>query len=369
MRNSCKFNELVDKFLFEGKLVTGKSHVCGLINDTYIVDFEKEDGAIVKYVLQRINTDIFANPVQLMENIKSVTEHVAKKVRAEGGNPLRESLNLIPTIDGGTYYKTEDNEYWRAFIFIEGAKTYMMVQKPEDFYTCGKALGKFQEQLADFPADKLNETIPNFHNTWKRFEAFEKAVQEDKAGRVSSCKEDVDFILERKDETKVLVDLLEKGELPLRVTHNDTKYNNIMIDDITGEGICVIDLDTVMPGLSLYDFGDAIRSGATTAEEDEADLSKVNFDLNLYRQFTKGFLESAGASLTEKEIEYLPFSAKLITLELSMRFLMDHLNGDQYFKIARENHNLDRARNQLKLVKDMENNLEDMKAIVDEYCM
>ncbi|MGL5087533.1 MAG: phosphotransferase enzyme family protein, partial [Clostridium sp.] len=272
-----------------------------------------------------------------------------------------------PTIDNKTFYKTENGHYFRALVFIDGARTYMMVEKPEHLYTTGKTLGKFQEQLSDFPVSDLYETIPDFHNTKKRYEAFLEAVEEDKSARVAFCIGDIAFAMNRAKDAEVLVNLLSEGRLPLRVTHNDTKFNNVMIDDVTGEGIALIDLDTVMPGLSLYDFGDAIRSGATTALEDEGDLSKVNFDINLFEHFTKGYLETAKDALTETEIEYLPFSAKIITFELGMRFLMDHLNGDTYFKVCRKNHNLDRARNQFKLVVDMEENMDAMKEVIKKY--
>ncbi|MGL4109261.1 phosphotransferase enzyme family protein [Clostridium sp. LP20] len=362
---SCK--ELADKFKFCGELVNSELHICGHINDTHILDFVKEDGSNIKYILQRINTEVFPKVDELMSNIDKVTRHISEKVKAEGGDVTREGLSLIKTRDDKLYYKTENGDCFRAYHFIEGAKTYMKVENPNDFYKCGKALGKFQEQLSDFPADTVFETIPDFHNTYKRYEAFMEAVKNDPFNRVKDVQAEINFIRSRAEETSKLVDLLNEGKLPLRVTHNDTKFNNIMIDNKTGEAICVIDLDTVMPGLSLYDYGDSIRSGATTALEDEADLSKVNFDINLFELFTKGFLESCGKSLTDTEIEYLPFSAKLITLELSMRFLMDHINGDKYFQIHRSNHNLDRARNQLKLVSDMEDRMEEMKDIVKKY--
>lgn len=367
MKDCYNCGEIAEKFSFDGELTNSERLICGHINATYILDFTNEDGTKTKYILQRINNDVFPNVDGLMNNISMVTKHIAQKVKDENGDPMRESLNLVPTKDGKTYYKTNDGDYFRAFNFIDGARTYMMVENPMDFYKCGKALGKFQQQLADFPADKIYEIIPDFHNTSKRFEAFMNAVNNDPLGRAKECREEVDFIIERKNETAKLVDLLNEGKLPLRVTHNDTKFNNIMIDDETGEGICVIDLDTVMPGLSLYDYGDSVRSGATSALEDEADLSKVNFDMNLFELFTKGFLESAGEALTDLEVEYLAFAAKLITLELSMRFLMDHINGDVYFQVHRENHNLDRARNQLKLVKDMEERMDDMNEIVMKY--
>lgn len=362
---SCK--ELAEKFKFDGELINSELHICGHINNTHILNFKNEGGNINKYILQRINTDVFPNVEWLMSNIDRITRHISKKVKEAGGDTTRESLRLIETKDDKLYYETEDGDYFRAYHFIDGASTYMKVENPMDFYKCGKALGKFQEQLSDFPADTVYEIIPDFHNTAKRYKDFLEAVKKDEFGRASSVKSEIDFIVTREEETERLVNLLAEGKLPLRVTHNDTKFNNIMIDDITGEAICVIDLDTVMPGLSLYDFGDSIRSGATTALEDEVDLTKVNFDINLFDLFTKGFLESCGRSLTKCEIDNLAFSCKLITLELAMRFLMDHINGDAYFQIHRPNHNLDRARNQLKLVSDMEEQMDQMNEIVNKY--
>ncbi len=251
-----------------------------------------------------------------------------------------------------------------SYLFIEEAKTYQLVENPIHFNNAGKAFGRFLKYLADYPAASLYETIPDFHNTAKRYEDFLEAVRRDAKGRAKEIQTEIQFVRERAEDTKVLLTLLEKGALSLRVTHNDTKFNNVMIDDATGEGICVIDLDTVMPGLSLYDFGDAIRSGATTAQEDEMDLSKVWLDLTLFESFTKGFIETAGDSMTEMELEYIPFSARLMTLECGMRFLGDYLNGDIYFKVNREKHNLDRARNQLKLTADMEKKLDLMNEIV-----
>ena len=242
-----------------------------------------------------------------------------------------------------------------------------MVESAKDFYDSGVAFGNFQKMLADYPAKTLHETIPNFHNTPSRFRDFQKAVQEDKMGRAASAQEEIAFALARENDTKVLTDLLKAGELPLRVTHNDTKLNNILFDENTKKAICIIDLDTVMPGLSHYDFGDSIRFGASTGAEDEKDLSKIEMDLALFEAFTKGYLEGCGGSLTEKEIEMLPMGAKLMTYECGIRFLADYLEGDVYFKIHREGHNLDRARTQFKLVKDMEDKWTEMAAIVEKY--
>lgn len=361
------FKNIVKNFKFKGEFIEAKSHTCGHINDTFILIFENNNKEIVKYILQRINTNIFKKPDELMENIKNVTEHIKSKVIKENGNPLRETLNIIETLDNKSYYVSSDGNYFRAFVYITDAKTYQIVEEPIHMYKCGKALGKFQKQLSDFKVEKLYETIIDFHNTKKRYEAFLEAVNLDPLKRANLVKEEIKFVLDRVDDCEVLVNMIEKGKIPLRVTHNDTKFNNIMIDEKTDEAIAVIDLDTVMPGLAAYDFGDSIRSGATTALEDEIDLSKVNFDINLYEEFSKGFLEETKDSLTNLEKEYLPFGAKLMTFECGMRFLMDYINGDIYFKIQRENHNLDMARNQFKLVKDMEENMDKMKDIVFKY--
>lgn len=362
-----RLRELSENFNLEGKFLKGNTHNSGHINDTFIIEVLTVQGEIKKYVLQRINTNIFKEPEKLMENIQKVTEHIGRKVEKVGGDPMRETLNLVKTKNGKNYHVDEDGDHWRVYHFIEGAKTYMKVEKPEHMYKTGKALGIFQKQLSDFPVENLHETLPNFHNTAMRFDNFKKSVDNNLASRVDLVRDEIQFILSREKDTKVLVDILENGGFPLRVTHNDTKFNNIMIDEVTDEGIAVIDLDTVMPGLSLYDFGDSMRSGATTALEDEVDLEKVNFSIELFEEYTRGFLETAGDTLTEKELDYLAFSAKVITLEQAMRFLGDYLDGDIYYKITRENHNLDRARNQIKLVKDMEANMEKMKEIVQKY--
>jgi thiamine kinase-like enzyme len=303
-----------------------------------------------------------------MENISGVTSFLRKKIIEAGGDPDRETLNLIPTKDNGFFYKSLDGNYWRGYIFIEKANTYQIVENLDHFYNAGKAYGKFQKLLESYPADTLYETIPDFHNTKKRYETFLTSVEKDVKNRASGVKNEIEFVIKRAKDTAVLVDLLDKGKLPLRVTHNDTKFNNVMIDDATGEGVCVIDLDTVMPGLSLYDFGDSIRSGANPADEDEKDVSKVWMDLELFEHFTKGFLEQTRESLTPLEIEYLPFSAKIMTFECGMRFLTDYLSGDVYFKIHRQEHNLDRTRTQFKMVADMEEKKEQMQRIVRKYC-
>ncbi len=339
----------------------------GHINDTFLVTVEQQEGSKHRVILQRMNKTIFTKPVEVMENIMGVTAFLKKKILENGGNPDRETLIVIQTVDGKPYFVDSFNEYWRCYLFIEGATCYDQVQSPEDFYESAYAFGNFQRLLADYPADTLHETIAGFHDTKARFAVFQKAVAEDVCGRAAKVQKEIDFVLAHEDVANVFTDLLAKSEVPLRVTHNDTKLNNVMIDNETHKGICVIDLDTVMPGLAMNDFGDAIRYGASTAAEDEKDLHKVGCDMRLFECFTKGFVEGCGGRLTAKEIELLPLGAKVMTFECGMRFLTDYLQGDVYFKVHREDHNLDRCRTQFKLVQDMENKWDIMQEIVRKY--
>ena len=338
-------------------------HGNGHINDTYLVICD-DAGNVKKYILQRMNHSIFRNPQALMENVAGVTSYLQEKIRERNGDPNRETLSVIKTKDGKNYFEDSLHNFWRVFPFIEDTYCLEKVENAGDFYDCAQAFGSFQRQLADYPAETLHETIPLFHHTTSRFQTFQKAVREDPLGRADSVREEINFALAREADTHVLTDLLEKGELPLRVTHNDTKLNNILFDAVTKKALCIIDLDTVMPGLSLYDFGDAIRTGANTGAEDETDLSKIGLDLSLFETFTDGFLTGCAGSLTPLEIELLPMGAKLMTYECGIRFLADYLVGDVYFKIHREHHNLDRARTQFKLVADMEAKWEEMAEIV-----
>ena len=338
-------------------------HGNGHINDTYLVICD-DAGNVKKYILQRMNHSIFRNPQALMENVAGVTSYLQEKIRERNGDPDRETLSVIKTKDGKNYFEDSLHNFWRVFPFIEDTYCLEKVENAGDFYDCAQAFGSFQRQLADYPAETLHETIPLFHHTPSRFQTFQKAVREDPLGRADSVREEINFALAREADTHVLTDLLEKGELPLRVTHNDTKLNNILFDAVTKKALCIIDLDTVMPGLSLYDFGDAIRTGANTGAEDETDLSKIGLDLSLFETFTDGFLTGCAGSLTPLEIELLPMGAKLMTYECGIRFLADYLVGDVYFKIHREHHNLDRARTQFKLVADMEAKWEEMAEIV-----
>lgn len=355
------------QFALEGELKELSVFGNGHINDTLRATCELADGRTKRYIVQRMNDGIFKNPDELMENVMNVTSFLRKKIIAAGGDPDRETLNVIPTKDGKNYLTDENGDFWRCYIFIEDATSFDQVEKPEDFYNSAVAFGNFQRLLADYPAATLHETIKNFHNTVSRFADFKKAVEEDVAGRARDVQKEIQFVLDREADCHVICDALAKGELPLRVTHNDTKLNNSMIDNRTGKGLCVIDLDTVMPGSSLYDYGDSIRFGASTGAEDEQNLDLIWCDLELFEIYTKGYVEGCGGSLTETEIRMMPMGAKLMTLECGMRFLADHLQNDIYYKIHRENHNLDRARTQLKLVADMEAKWDEMNAIVEKY--
>ncbi len=339
----------------------------GHINDTFLLCFETPANDQKQYILQRINHTIFHNPPQLMENIVNITRFLRNKITAQGGEPDRETLNVVKTKHGANWYQDSDNNYWRIYQFIENSLCLEQVKSEKDFYDSAVAFGNFQKMLADFPTELLHETIPNFHHTPSRFQAFQKALNEGIPARIALAQNEIAFALERECETTILTSLLKEGQLPLRVTHNDTKLNNILFDADTKKALCIIDLDTVMPGLSLYDFGDSIRFGANTAAEDETDLSKVSLDLSLFEAFTKGYLEGCGGSLTDKEIAMLPMGAKLMTYECGIRFLSDFLLGDTYFKIHRENQNLDRAKTQFRLVADMEAKWDTMAEIVRKY--
>jgi Ser/Thr protein kinase RdoA (MazF antagonist) len=354
-------------FKFEGEFIDAQPYGHGHIHDTYLVAFHKENGGERRYVLQRVNHYVFKDPQGLMKNIQAVTAHLREKILQVGGDPARETLNLVPTVEDEYLFQSENGDVWRGYLFIEDAQTYQVPQNPTQVYHAGKAYGNFQKLLADFPAEQLSETIPDFHNTPKRFQNLMAAIQRDPLQRTRDAEAEIAFALEREGDASLLVDKLAQGELPEQVTHNDTKFNNVMIDDVTGEGICVIDLDTVMPGLSVYDFGDAIRSTANKSAEDEGEITKVGIDLEHYESFTQGFLEATRGFLTTIEIELLPMAARMMTLENSVRFLTDYLEGDVYFKTTYDDHNLVRCRSQFKLVADMEQKLEEMTKIVEKH--
>ena len=333
----------------------------GHINSTYQV------GEPAQYVLQQINTAVFTDPDGLMENVSAVTSYLRGQITAAGGDPDRETLTYLPTSSGALCYRDGEGNCWRMYRFIGDARSYETAT-PELFADSARAFGKFQAMLADFPADTLRETIPHFHDTGARLEQLRDAVAHDRSGRAGSVAEEISFAYARAEETHIITDAIRDGNIPLRVTHNDTKLNNVLFDDATGKALCVIDLDTVMPGSLLYDYGDALRFGASTAAEDETDLSRVNFDLTLFEAYTDAYLEALGASIRPEEVRLLPMGAKLMTLECGMRFLADHINGDVYFRIHRENQNLDRAHTQFRLVADMESKWDAMQAIVRRCC-
>lgn len=355
--------EIVRQFQYEKEISSVIPYGNGHINDTFLA--EAKDGE--RLILQRMNRHVFKKPVELMENIQNVTVYLRKKIEENGGDPMRETLNVVPTREGKACYRDDAGEYWRIYYFIPDAFCYEKADTPELFAASGLAFGNFQRLLADYPAETLHETIERFHDTRARFARFLQVVKEDVCGRAAGVQKEIRFVLDREDVANVFAEMLDAGELPLRVTHNDTKLNNIMMDKKTGRGICVIDLDTVMPGLAMNDFGDSIRFGASTAAEDEQDLSEVSCDMRFFEAYAEAFIRGCGGRLTEKEISLLPMGAKVMTFECGMRFLTDYLEGDVYFKIHRENHNLDRCRTQFKLVEDMEQKWDIMCAAVKKF--
>ena len=357
---------LIKQFDIAGELTDERPYGSGHINDTRLVTFNTACGE-QKYILQKINKNVFKRPDQLMENYVAVTEFLKKDILERGGDPMRETLNVIKTKSGDNFLCDENGDFWRLLVFVKDSASFDRVETPEQFYSSAVAFGNFQYMLRKFPAETLHETIPDFHNTPDRYRLFLEAVEQDLAGRRGSVEKEIEFVKERCEFAQTLENAHKEGKLPLRVTHNDTKFNNILFDKDTGDALCIIDLDTIMPGYSVTDFGDAIRSGATTAAEDETNLSLVKFNIALYETYVKGFIEGAHGGLTAGEIELLPVGAMMMTFECGMRFLTDYLNGDNYFKIHREGQNLDRARNQFKLLAEMEAHFDEMNNIVKKY--
>lgn len=357
-------NEVLDAFDFKGSVTEAKRYGQGHINDTFKVCTAQGNKAGKNYILQRMSAAAFKQPDHLMTNIIRITEYLSEQISKEGGDICRECMNVIRPKNGADYYTDSLGGAWRVFCFIEDTHCFQNAESPELFAAAGKAFGRFQRMLSNYPAENLYETIPDFHNTEKRLEALKEAIRRDSLGRVLNCREEIGFALQREKDCSVALNALRAGILPLRVTHNDTKLNNVLFDIQTGEGICVIDLDTVMPGLSIYDFGDSIRFGANHCEEDETDLTRVALDTELFAVYAAAYLEGAGGALTEHEIEYLPWGAKLMTLECGIRFLTDYLMGDVYFHTSRPAQNLDRARTQFRLVGDMEDHWNELEQIV-----
>ena len=349
--------EALDAYNWKEVPATAERYGHGHINVTYVIP--APDGA--RYILQRVNKNVFKTPGELMENVAAVTNYLSART-----DDPRGCLRLIPTKDGENFFTDSEGHYWRVYLFITDSICLQQAETGEDFRQSAIAFGEFQKQLQDFPAESLHEVIPNFHDTKDRYRLFHEAVSQDKVGRAKYVQPEIDFYMSREDFAGLIVDKLADGSLPLRVTHNDTKLNNVMLDKETRKALCVIDLDTVMPGSALYDYGDSIRFGASTAAEDEKDLDKVQMDLELFKMYTDGYLSACGDSLTQRETEMLPVGAKMMTLECGMRFLTDFLNGDTYFKTSYEDQNLDRARTQIKLVSDMEEKWDEMNRIVEE---
>lgn len=354
--------EIFSLFRTEGNYKSGEPFGSGHIHDTFRIVTAEPDK--VDYILQRLNNKIFKNIPQLQSNIERVTVHLRNKLRMiPGSDPKRECLSLIPAIDGRSWIQDSDGNYWRMYIFISGHHSYNVVDSPDKAFEGGKAIGRFQAMLADMPGDPLFETIPFFHDIEKRLETFNLKVTEDPAGRAGSVKEEINNVRSRAEEMKIILRLGKEGKIPVRITHNDTKFNNILLDE-HDKALCVIDLDTVMPGYVHYDFGDAIRTAANSASEDEQDLSKIFMNINLFRAYAEGYLSETVATLNDAEKEYLAFAPRLITYTIAVRFLTDYIDGDNYFKIHHEHHNLQRARAQLMLVRSMEEQYSDMKKII-----
>ena len=357
MNDSFDVRDVAHHFQFHGEVSSFAPHGNGHINDTFLVTCT--NAASARYILQHINRNVFRNPAAVMENIERVTAHLAAQTSSK--RDARHALQLIPTCDGGNWHVDAAGETWRAYGFIENARTYETATSAAQAFQAAQAFGRFQQQLAGLPPPRLHDTIPDFHHTPKRFAALEQAIAADVANRAARARPEIDFALSRESITGVLL----SANLPERITHNDTKFNNVLLDDTTGEAICVIDLDTVMPGLALYDFGDMVRTTTSPADEDERDLSKVTMQFPLYEALVRGYLQAAGGFLTSAEKQYIAFSGKLITFEIGIRFLTDYLAGDTYFKVHREGHNLDRCRTQFKLVESIEKQEEQMNRLVE----
>lgn len=359
-------SKVIKHFNVKGEYVDAIPYGCGHINDSYAVTMN-DDGNIYRLFVQRINHHIFTDVESLMNNIEYVTSYIKSELKKENKDDLKECLTLIKTLDNKNYYYDEINDmYYRIYVFIEDTITYQIVSNNEVFYECGKSFGKFQHYLACCDPSFIKDSIKDFHNTPKRYNDFIKACELDKIKRLDLVKAEVEFVKVRFNDCHIIYDKLINKELPIRITHNDTKLNNILMDPISNKGICVVDLDTIMQGSVLYDIGDSLRFGCNTAPEDETDLDLVHFDESLFKSYVKGFLEETIDSLTKEEIELIPFSAKLMTFECGIRFLTDYLDGDNYFKIKHPNHNLDRARTQFKLVLEIEQKMPILKSIVKE---
>ena len=366
--NNYQESKLLDisrQFQIYGDLLHAEPCKIGHINETYIATYN-QGGVQVRYVHQRINTHVFKDPDALMDNFVRVTSHQRRKLSESGARDAsRRTLTVIPTRDNRAFYRNGDGECWRTLVFVDGVRTYEAVESPSQAFEAGKAFGEFQQLLVDLPGKRLVETIPQFHNTRRRFEALQQAIKADHANRASEAKKEIEFALKQEKIVDVILNALAKKKIPERITHNDTKFNNVMLDVVTGKAMCVVDLDTVMPGSALYDFGDMVRTTTSPTLEDELDLSKVQMRMPMFKALARGYLESAGPFLTKGERALIAFSGKLITFTIGIRFLTDFLCGDTYFRVHRPHHNLDRARTQFKLVESIEKQEEAMQKLAD----
>jgi Ser/Thr protein kinase RdoA (MazF antagonist) len=352
-------------FQIYGEILHAEPLKIGHINETYTATYN-QGGTQVRYIHQKLNRTVFKNPAGVMKNLMRVTSHLRKKLEAQGvPDVTRRALIVIPTRDGRSFHQNGDRDVWRTFVYVEGVTTHEAVQTPAQAFQAGRAFGEFQHQLVDLPGGRLVETIPNFHHTRKRFEAFQRALAADRFNRAAGIRREINFALQRESITGVIVDAMAKGHIPERITHNDTKFNNVMLDAATGDAMCIVDLDTVMPGCALYDFGDMVRTTTSPTLEDEPDLSKVTMQMPMFKQLAKGYLATAGRFLTRREKSLIAFSGKLITFEIGLRFLTDYLSGDVYFRTHRPGHNLDRCRTQFKLVESIERQEPAMQKYVD----
>jgi hypothetical protein len=360
-----ELKQISQHFQIYGEILHAEPLKIGHINETYTATYD-QGGTRVRYIHQKLNRTVFRRPASVMKNLMRVTSHIRKKLEAQNVRDItRRSLNVIPTRDGRSYLETNSKGFWRTFVYVRGVRTFETVQSPAQAYQAGRAFGEFQNLLIDLPGGRLVETIPHFHNTRKRFEAFQRAVQRDHYNRAAGARAEIDFAFQREPVVDVILKGMAKGEIPERITHNDTKFNNVMLDVVTGEAMCIVDLDTVMPGCALYDFGDMTRTTTSPTLEDELDLRKVKMQMPMFKALARGYLSTAGQFLTRAEKDLIAFSSKLITLETGLRFLTDYLSGDVYFRTHREGHNLDRCRTQFKLVQSIERQESAMQKFVD----
>ncbi len=361
-----QLQEISKQFQIYGEILHAETCKIGHINETYSATYD-QGGTRVRYIHQKINRTVFKDPDTVMENVVRVTRHLRAKLEAlQVRDITRRCLTIVPTRDGKSAYRDSSGEYWRTFVFVEGVETFESVRSPRQAHEAGRAFGFFQNLLVDLPGPRMTDTIPHFHHTRKRFQAFQKAVAQDHFNRAASARPEIEFALKHEGIVDTLLNALAKKKIPERITHNDTKFNNVMLDTVTGEAMCVVDLDTVMPGCVLYDFGDMVRTATSPTMEDELDLSKVRMQMPMFKKLAEGYLETAGQFLTPAEKSYIAFAGKLITLTIGLRFLTDHLAGDTYFRIHRPGHNLDRCRTQFKLVESIEEQEEPMQSHGDK---